>query len=342
MTGEDGNEGRVSDTNFRLYTWPRGAAIVAGLLHGIVFQCLAHNLRFVEFLTVMSLAYVFVLPVVLGFLTIWWGSAQERSRILYWIVSPWITIFLCLCAALVLEWEGAICLILGGAVYFPLSSVGGLIAGCIIRIRKRRGVHSSVIGTIAALPLFVGPLENLLPFSPRTTQAYTEIVINAPVETVWRNIIRVPAIDEPLSGIVYRLGFPKPVEATLSYEGVGGVRDASFEGGLKFRETIDEWTPLRKISFSIDVDPTSVPTTTLDRHVVVGGEYFDVLRGTYEIEQRSDGRVLLKLYSSFRVSTHFNFYAGWWATFLMEDVQNSILEVIKKRCEGERAPLLVS
>ena len=38
-------------------------------------------------------------------------------------------------------------------------------------------------------------------------------------------------------GLFYKLGFPKPLEATLSHEGVGGVRNASRKG-LLFIETV--------------------------------------------------------------------------------------------------------
>jgi hypothetical protein len=81
------------------------------------------------------------------------------------------------------------------------------------------------------------------------------------------------------------------------------------------------------------VAPESVPPTTLDKHVVVGGRYFDVLRGTYWIEPLSDNTVVLHLSSTYRLSTRFNFYAGLWASFLMRDIQNTILAVIKQRCE---------
>jgi hypothetical protein len=88
-----------------------------------------------------------------------------------------------------------------------------------------------------------------------------------------------------------------------------------------------------KLSFSIKSDPSSVPLTTLDEHVMVGGRYFDVLRGTYEIVELSETSSLLKLSSEVKISTRFNFYAGFWAKFLMSDIQNTILDVIKLRAE---------
>ena len=34
-----------------------------------------------------------------------------------------------------------------------------------------------------------------------------------------------------------------------------------------------------------------------------------------------------------RLSTRFNWYAGWWSEWVMQQIQGSILEVICKRCE---------
>ena len=60
----------------------------------------------------------------------------------------------------------------------------------------------------------------------------------------------------------------------------------------------------------------------LDRHVTIGGRYFDVLQGTCVIEP-TPGGVRLHLTSNLRVSTHFNPYAGPWADAIMrsQDLQ---------------------
>jgi len=100
-----------------------------------------------------------------------------------------------------------------------------------------------------------------------------------------------------------------------------------------FVETIDRWEPERELSFAIKADAKSIPPTTLDEHVTVGGPYFDMLEGTYRIERISDQQVVLHLSSKHRLSTRFNFYAGRWTDYIMRDIQENILGVIKRRCE---------
>jgi len=94
-------------------------------------------------------------------------------------------------------------------------------------------------------------------------------------------------------------------------------------------------TPREKMAFSIRADPHTIPSTTMDEHVIIGGKYFNVLDGTYRLEQRSDSVYRLHLYSHFTMNTSFNFYASWWAGMIMKDIQNNILRVIQTRCEGK-------
>jgi hypothetical protein len=132
------------------------------------------------------------------------------------------------------------------------------------------------------------------------------------------------------------MGFPRPIEATLSHEGVGGVRHARFERGLYFIETVTYWDPPRSIRFAIAPDPKQTPLTTLDEHVLVGGRYFDVLEGAYRIEPLDGKSVRLHLSSEHRISTHFNAYTSLWSDYLMSEIQQNILLVIKQRAERQQ------
>jgi hypothetical protein len=97
---------------------------------------------------------------------------------------------------------------------------------------------------------------------------------------------------------------------------------------------VDRWEPLRDLSFGIRANTDQIPPTTLDDHVKVGGRYFDVLEGEYQLKPAANGGILLHLSSRERVSTHFNFYAGLWTDAVMRSIQNSILQVIKHRAEA--------
>jgi hypothetical protein len=212
-----------------------------------------------------------------------------------------------------------------------LAMAGGAVAHALKRRADRRDTLPML-----ALPFLVGLVEGRFtaPETPRVV--HSSIEIEASPAVVWSQIERVPAIrpDELRPSLATRMGFPRPIEATLDREGVGGVRRATFEGGVLFLETITEWDEPRRLSFAIDAQTETIPPRTLDEHVTIGGAYFDVLQGTYAIEKRAENRVVLHLESRLRVSTTLNVYANPWVDALMGSIQEQILHVVKNRCEA--------
>lgn len=317
-------------------------ALRNSMLIGTSYAGFCHLLARIPFTSsyfeVVSLGYVFLLPFVVGYLTVSVAPIEEQRSWTFAIFAPLGTATLTLLCSLLVGWEGSICLIVGGLVFIPLASIGGVGAAVLGRLGEKRRLHLHALPLVLVAPLLSSAVETSFSHFHVYPKAKTEIHIRAPKEIVWKNIVTVPKITEELDGVFYKLGFPKPISADLSFEGIGGVRVAKFERGLQFIETINEWIPLKSLAFEIAVDPKTTPLTTLDEHVTVGGKYFDVLRGRYEIEELSESEVILHLESNFRVSTSFNFYAHWWARFLMMDIQDTILKVIRERCERGEQP----
>lgn len=313
--------------------------IIAGALYGISMRLL--NDVIPGFGGVMSVTYLFVVPAVVGFLTIllWPRDSSEPKRLSWtqWIFYPWGTVALLMAAAMATMLEGAICIIVWSPIALALSSVGGIIAGLTRKEEDPPRNRSYVLVTVAILPVVLAPLEQQLTPSSTVSIAETEIVIDAPAEVIWENIREVPAIapEELEKTFVHSIGFPRPIEARLEGEGVGAVRYATFEGDVLFIETVTDWEPLKRLSFTIDPS-ADIPPTTFDEHVVVGGEYFDVLSGAYSLERIGEDRYILHLSSTSRLSTRFNWYTALWTDFFMSDIQDAILEVIKHRCEEGR------
>ena len=312
-----------------------GAAIGAayGLVARVVFGFgLARSGAF----EVMSSAFILGVPVALGFVTIWFGDPQNKARWLRCIFLPWIAGLLCLLCALALVWEGIICVIIWLPLVLILSSTGGVMAGICHRIFKSRRDRNYCAVVVALLPFVVAPLEQLRSAASQVRAVNTRIKIHASPQTVWNQIKTVPLIErqEHSFSFSHLLGFPRPLEARLVGEGVGAVRYATFERGVLFVETITGWDERRRLSFSIRADTAHIPPTTFDEHVTIGGRFFDVLTGAYRIEDSGNGDVILHLTSNQRLSTRFNFYSHFWTEYLMADLQNYILKIIKKRCES--------
>ncbi len=316
------------------------ASVAVGMAYGALTRFVFGQESVSDFLGVMTVAFLFLMPLGVGFATVWVGERDGRWSWLRRVFMPWLPAVLSLAGALAVSWEGLICVVLWLPLFLIMSTLGGVLAGAGRRLAHTRRSRAALLACCLLLPFLAAPVEHRmsLPVEHRVVQ--TAIEIRADPAVVWANIARVPAIRPEELGFswTHLIGFPRPIAATLSHEGVGGVRHATFERGVLFVETVTAWQPGRRLAFSIAADPASIPAAALDEHVTVGGPFFDVLDGEYRIEQLEPGRLVLHLHSTHRLSTRFNAYSGLWTDFILRDVQNAILEVLKRRCEAGEVP----
>jgi hypothetical protein len=286
-------------------------------------------------LSVMTYSFLFGAPFVIGAAINSFAPKEERGSAINLVWRPTLFSVLPLLVALLVKIEGMICIIMALPICLMLSSLGA-VTFYLASQRFAPAKERSGLAALMVLPILAGPVESLHVPTRSQSVTETEILIEAPARIVWENIIRVPRIrkEELPFGISKLMGFPDPVEATLSREGVGGVRQARFEGNVLFTETVSRWEELRTLEFSIRANTEDIPPTTMDEHMIVGGDYFDVLEGRYDIVELEEGRCLLKLRSTHVSITNFNFLTDLWGRAIMGDIQNRILAVIRNRCES--------
>ena len=308
-----------------------GAAV--GLIYGAVLR---FGFGFEKgILQTVTVGFILFTPFAMGFLTVFVTERDKAHPIWTWFVYPWIPVSVGMAAAGIFLWEGLICIVMFAPIALFAATVGGLAAGVIARRLRSRASKNASLVCVVCLPLIIAPIEHQL-LSQRDLRSVESVIeIKASPAVIWSNIERVPAIrtSELQPSWSHAIGFPNPVEATLSKEGVGGVRNATFERGVLFIETVDTWEPDHHLGFSIRAQTDRIPSTTLDQHVTVGGQYFDVLHGDYELEPLSNGVTRLHLRSLHRVSTDLNWYAHLWTDSIMRDLQVRILHVIRDRSE---------
>jgi hypothetical protein len=282
--------------------------------------------------SVMSITFLFLLPSIIGALTVYLSDLEKVKKTWYRICAPWLPILLFLLITLAFAIEGWACWLMILPVFLIAASIGGLFGGY-LKLKKRNDKLN--ISLLVLIPFLISPVEQLIEKIPGTYKAYTYIDIHSNTEKIWKNVTRVKTIekDDDTGYLTAFLGFPRPLKAELNYNGVGAYREAIFTNGLIFREAVIEYEENKKMVFSIKANTYEIPSTTLDEHILIGGKYFDVLNGTYELEKMEEGKFRLHLYSNFKMNTTFNFYAGWWGKIIMKDIQNNILQVVKKRAE---------
>ncbi|MPR34000.1 hypothetical protein GBK04_11630 [Cytophagaceae bacterium SJW1-29] len=311
-----------------------------GLLYGIAYGLLSRLVFGLEgdYLQsylyageLMTFSFLFLVPFVIGLIVAYYHDTVTRSGKILGIIMSLFSILGFVGISVIVGWEGFICALMALPIFAIMASLGGFIG---INLFKRNR-SKVLVSALLVLPLLVAPIESQFKLSEKIFSENTSIVINATDEVVWQNLTRVRPITESENkrSLFQFMGFPRPLEAELDTVAVGGVRKAIFDRGLFFTETVTQMLPLQVLAFSIEADPESIPPAALDEHVMVGGKYFDVLEGKYEIEKLNNGKILLHLSSQFRLSTRFNFYSGFWSKLIMRDIQENILEIIKERCE---------
>lgn len=281
----------------------------------------------------MSISFIFLVPFGIGALTIYLSQVEKVKSYSYRVMMPWIPIAVFLILTLLFNIEGWACWLMILPLFMLAASLGGLLAAKYKL--KKYDRERTYISILVLLPFILSPVEQWVGSVANQYEAYTYIDLHASKAKIWQNVTRVRAIEQKQDKgwFTRTLGFPRPIRAELNYNGVGGYRKAIFDKGLIFHEQVTQYEDERRMRFTIKANPYEIPSTTMDEHVVIGGQYFDVLDGTYVLQKLNANTYRLHLYSHFKLTTTFNFYASWWAGLIMKDIQNNILQVIKERVE---------
>jgi hypothetical protein len=280
----------------------------------------------------VSIGYIFVLPFILGMIPVMFSTKEQLKSYRNFIILPWgITIIFCL-LCIVAHFEGIICLIIIVGPFLLLGTLGAFVYR-LIKLRDKEpktALYSSLL-----LPFLFIAFESNFKTTDQFYTVATQIEINADKLKIWENIKNVKDIKstEIPNHFIHLIGIPKPLNGQLDKDGIGGVRSITWEKGIKFQEVIKTWDRENSFTYDINVDSKSIPPTTLDEHVMIGGRYFDVIEGGYKIDRISASKNLVTLTCKYRVTTNLNFYSKLWADFILDDFNEMILEVIKNRSE---------
>jgi hypothetical protein len=316
-------------------------AILIGLPFALLYGALArllfgNNLAGDAFAT-LSIAFLFLVPIAVGALTIWFIEPESRTSWRTAILLPWLSVGIGAVVAGLFFIEAFICIVMALPILLPMGSVGRVLACAMWRRRSKQPNGrdtTTMLGLLLLAPYLAAPLESRFAVRDALATVETHVAIYADAATVWENLVEVPPIQarERTFSVVFDLfGAPKPLAATLDRPGVGGVRYGFFEDNLRFVETITLWEPEQRIAWAIQADTGQVTRAPWPE---IGGRYFAVTAADYWIEPVSPGRVILHLRSTHRLSTRINGYGLLWTRWGLSDFQRQILQVIKQRAEA--------
>ncbi len=281
----------------------------------------------------VSISYIFLLPLIMGAIPVLFSTKEQLQSYWKFILMPWGITFSFFLLCLLANFDGMICLLVIVAPFLVLGSAGAFIFRLISlhTSTKKTPLYFSLL-----IPFVFVLFESNFTIDEQFHTVQTKIEVNADNSMVWQNIMNVKNIQasEISTHFIHLIGIPKPLNGELDKEGIGGTRMITWEKGIKFKEHIKTWEEGKSFTYDIDVDPQSIPPQTLDEHVMIGGRYFDVVEGGYAIDSISPTKNIITLNCTYRISTNLDFYAKWWADFILNDFNEMILEVIKKRSEN--------
>ena len=236
-------------------------------------------------------------------------------------------------ALLAVAVEGAVCLAMAAPIGFLLAFMGGSLGYLIQRPRPSREVgHALLLVPLLFVPSFLtieragGPEAPL--FAVRTA-----LIVNAPPENVWRQVVAFSELPAPKE-LIFRLGIAYPIHATIRGHGVGAVRRCEFSTGA-FVEPIQVWDEPHLLRFSVTSNPPPMqewsPYGAIHPPHLTG--YLVSDGGQFLLTPLASGRTRLEGTTWYR---HHMWPAGYWrlwSDFVIHRIHRRVLESIKMRAE---------
>ena len=273
-------------------------------------------------LAVTSLSVLAAVPFALGYLT---SRPLRRAGLLTSLFAPWCVLALSLGIAWLAGWVHPAHSIFALPWLLVASASGGLTAW------RTRAHPRLAMTVVVVLALIITALGDSLAARPVATQEVAaSIDIAAPPAVVWEYALRVDSIaPETQDGTLASL-FAAPVAVQLDHPRKGGVRQVIFEGGVTFTSRITEWSDAEVLGYSLAADSAPIPT----RPIGFTRDQLALLEGRHELEPSGDSATRLVIATTYRSSTHVNWYVAWWADRLIQRVQQSLLRAVKDRSEA--------
>jgi hypothetical protein len=164
----------------------------------------------------------------------------------------------------------------------------------------------------------------------------TDVVINAPIDRVWRNVVTFSTIDEPPDWY-FRAGIAYPLRASISGRGPGAIRRCEFTTGA-FIEPIEVWNEPRLLRFGVTSNPPPMqelsPYGAIDARHLHG--FLESQRGQFLLEPLAGGRTRVTGTTWYRHNLWPAAYWRLWSDAIIHRIHLRVLRHVKALSESDR------
>jgi len=266
------------------------------------------NFTFAEFI---------IIPILMGLISAWFWKDLNLKGGLITLYSVYNT-FLAILLSFIFLGEGVICLLIVSPLIFSFMVVSALFGKSIFK-KNNTTLNVSVITVL----LFIFMSDSLSKHEYENIVSDT-IIINAPPNKVWKNVVSFEKIKQKSSFWLFRMGMPSPMATTVTgyYKGAG--RKCIFSNGYVFGERIATYEPLKDLTFDIIDQPR-------DPEIM---NHIDILRGQFLLKDNGNGTTTLIGNSWYKLYVFPVWYYDIWAQSITRNVHLRVMKHIKELSEN--------
>ncbi len=273
------------------------------------------------------------LPFCMGFLSALIDSFHEERSLRRCLAVANCSLLLVGAGLIVFALEGVICLIMAAPLALAVASIGGVLGYAVQKSFRWRAESPKLFCSILVLvPLAMG-LEKAIPPALPLLSVKTAVIVNAPPEKVWRNVVSFSELPPPKE-LIFRLGIAYPIRAEIQGCGVGAVRHCNFSTG-PFVEPIEAWDEPRLLKFSVTKNPEPMQEWTpyRDIHPAHLDGYLESRAGQFLLTPLDGGRTLLEGTTWYH---HHLWPANYWQAWsdrIIHTIHKRVLNYVKELSE---------
>src|SRR6478609_9654560 len=205
------------------------------------------------------------IPFSMGFLAAIIHGLSEEQTLGRCIVVANLSVLLMGLAMILLAIEGIICLLMAAPIAFAVATIGGMFGFAVQTTFQWRDKSPRLYCSLLVLLPLAMKLEHEIPPALPLLAVKTSVVVNAPPEKVWKNVVSFSQLPTP-SEMIFKLGIAYPIRAEIHGCGVGAVRHCNFSTG-PFVEPIEVWDEPRLLKFSVTKNPEPMQEWTPYRDI---------------------------------------------------------------------------